>query len=481
MSEESGWRLTVHSSQGLVEWNLRAPTDDAVAIFETLDAEYPRGEDGTWRIPQQDVAGVGAWIERCGGRQEPEKPAAEAMPLRICFTNGSVAVTTPHNNVTSPSGGGDCGYGVLMSGTATATNLSLGEIEGSSKAGHIVETLARLAAKLDEAMRKPLGEHEDEDQRTQKSQESAIELAGWGQRLYAALRLADTDAHEALRDSPRDQHVLVLSKDHCYLRTSGARTAALMRTHDLPFHLLSPDLPAPDGAAYGNLSRHVLGLRYALGVDTDFHPARKPADRPNVLLVGPSKDAGFAQVKALFDEQQGQFHVKLVNATHEFDTGRAGTSKEQWVPDIIHFQGHNQNQSLERDGGLGLSFEALERGLEACTNLGRRPTFCFLNTCESATNPLGATSSKSLAERVRDAGVSCIIATTAKVHEGRDGPAMNEFATYFYRQLLRGNTVGRALLEARRQDKDACGHTWWRYILIGDPTTRVTLPRKSDT
>jgi len=446
----------------LVEWNGLAPTDNAVAIFETLDAEYPRREDGTWRIPHDDVAGVSAWIQRCGGQREGAKPASEVKPLRIRFKDGMVDVTTPGKE-SSLAGIRACGYGVRMGSKVKATKRELDEVEGSDVADAIVEALARITEKL--LASAPLAEHRDDKERRR----AAIQMAGLGHQLHAELKLEDTPAGKALEDTPPDAHVLVLSKDYCLLGP------ARMRTRDLPFHLLSTEMPDDDGLTYGGLGNCVLGLKYALGVDSDYNPATIPTKTPKVLLVG-CGDSGLLDIEDLFAEQRGAFNVRPVNSMAEFNRMFRQATEESWLPDIVHFQGHSQNHLLTMDTRPRLSFRDIKSGLEACKNVGRPPSFCFLNTCNSATNPLGAASKDTLAEMTRDAGVPCIIGTIAKVHEGRAIRGMKEFATSFYRSLLGGRTVGQAVLDARRLDKEHSGHTWWRYILIGDPTTRLRVP-----
>jgi CHAT domain-containing protein len=139
--------------------------------------------------------------------------------------------------------------------------------------------------------------------------------------------------------------------------------------------------------------------------------------------------------------------------------------------DFIHYTGHSsvstdQSQAFHifKDENLtGKEIEALKGN-----NL---PRLVFTNSCQSAQN-YDFSGNTSLAGSYIKAGVlSCIAALWPVSDQGSA-----EFASSFYRYILFGSTVGRAILQARRESYRKWGYQdfiWGSYIFYGNPLYKL--------
>ena len=147
--------------------------------------------------------------------------------------------------------------------------------------------------------------------------------------------------------------------------------------------------------------------------------------------------------------------------------------------DVIHFAGHTGSSAgLERgwmlaDGVPVSPADLFSRGVPA-------PTLVFANACSSSPEARG----ESVADAARAlmvAGVPAYMCTLAELHDA--GSAA--FSAAFYRAVLRGETLGRALTAARTALLGRHPVTWANYVLYGDPalslcgTSRTDFPAKN--
>jgi hypothetical protein len=131
--------------------------------------------------------------------------------------------------------------------------------------------------------------------------------------------------------------------------------------------------------------------------------------------------------------------------------------------DVLHFAGHTgASGEMERGWTLadGVSIDPgalFSRGTPA-------PTLVFANACSS--NP--STRGEAVADAARAlmlAGVPAYLCTLAELHD--EGSAA--FSAAFYRAVLGGATLGRAVTAARTALVGRHPVTWANYVLYGDP------------
>jgi CHAT domain-containing protein/tetratricopeptide (TPR) repeat protein len=109
------------------------------------------------------------------------------------------------------------------------------------------------------------------------------------------------------------------------------------------------------------------------------------------------------------------------------------------------------------------------------TQLRPKARVCVLASCTSAGGSTSAEGLPNLASAWLAAGVSTVIATLWKV----DDRATATFVRDLYEALARGRTAGEALADAQRAARASGARNaprdWSGYVLVGDPTTRVSL------
>ena len=147
--------------------------------------------------------------------------------------------------------------------------------------------------------------------------------------------------------------------------------------------------------------------------------------------------------------------------------------------DVIHFAGHTgSSEGLER-GWILADGEPISPG-ELFAGGAPAPTLVFANACSS--NP--RTWGENVADAARAlmlAGVPAYMCTLAELHDA--GSAA--FSTSFYRAVLGGATLGRAVTAARTALLGRHPDTWANYVLYGDPaltlcgTRRTNIPAKN--
>ena len=220
--------------------------------------------------------------------------------------------------------------------------------------------------------------------------------------------------------------------------------------------------------------RNFLCLEYEFG-RTQKPPVKTPSGKNSASLLmisDPTGDLPGAQIEANYI--MGQLRGSKITVQRYGSEIR----KRQYLEhlksgkfDFIHYTGHSyvspdQSQAFHifRDGNLtGQEIEALKGN-----NL---PILVFTNSCQSAQH-YDFSGNTSLAESYLHAGVESCIAALWPVSDR--GSA--EFASSFYRYILFGSSVGRAILQARRESYKKWGSQdfiWGSYIYYGSPLNRL--------
>lgn len=140
--------------------------------------------------------------------------------------------------------------------------------------------------------------------------------------------------------------------------------------------------------------------------------------------------------------------------------------------DLFHYSGHVDTPYDSKLTGLRLHEDQLldERALQPLSNKGV-PPIVFINGCASA----GQLSNLCVAFMIT--GAKVVIGTRYKVKE----ESARQFAESFYDTMLAGKTAGAAVREARQSLARDGGIDWASFVLYGDPSAVITVPRPGDT
>ena len=200
-----------------------------------------------------------------------------------------------------------------------------------------------------------------------------------------------------------------------------------------------------------------------------------------LLVVDPTTDLPAARAEgerlgALASRVQGLAVETLAGGAATRDAVLEGISSERF--DVLHYAGHAFfNEAAPGESGL----ECADGPLRAHQLLRLRslPALMFFNACEAArvrqrrgrpgTEPVGGRgdvrSAAGLAETLMRAGVANYVGTHWPVGDDAAGV----FADRFYRRLLAGESIGRALVTGRRAVHARDSVDWADYIHFGDP------------
>lgn len=162
---------------------------------------------------------------------------------------------------------------------------------------------------------------------------------------------------------------------------------------------------------------------------------------------------------------------------------KGGPQQDRWEPHVFHFVGHtgilpDDSYGLaidrsETDGkGWIWSQESIQQDLDL---LDWKPTFVFLNACRTADEPAAAwTMQRSFIQ----AGARCAVTMQADV----DGELAGLFAGKFYERIAAGESVQKAVSEARevvyRANSAPNAIDWGLQSLTAtEPETKLFTPR----
>lgn len=267
-------------------------------------------------------------------------------------------------------------------------------------------------------------------------------LTRWGRHLYDALFTAPENRTllKQLLDGPEPRELTLATQESALLR--------------LPWELIRDDA--------GNLAQRVSVRRQ---LETPEETTPRPAQLPLRILyiVSRPADAGFIDPrltsKALFDALDplgGSVRVDFCRPpTRDRMEKMLREGQQAGDPyDIVHFDGHGTFQPDDQMGVLyfeapiGIRASAIDR--VAADTLGKilaRYTvpLVILEACRSAT--VGKTAvSGSIAPRLIQAGVGSVVAMGHAIHV----EAARLLLDRFYRELVRGTTIGQAMTEGRK-------------------------------
>jgi pimeloyl-ACP methyl ester carboxylesterase len=260
------------------------------------------------------------------------------------------------------------------------------------------------------------------------------------------------------------------------------RTRSLVVLHDrdasqVPWELLH------DGNAFPALERG-LSRRYASESLTParWRAAASTGQRSRVLVVAdPTEDLPSARAEG--SALAGMLLAGGVDT--ELLVGRQAT-RPRILHELVsrplhalHFAGHAYFVSANpAHGGLVCADDEVLRGSDL-DGAGDLPALVFFNACEAArvrrpdrSRPLSARP-VSVAEAFLAGGVANFIGTHWPVG---DRPAQ-EFATEFYATLLKGATIGSAVLRARRRLHALDAADWADYVHYGNPELMLFASR----
>jgi len=240
-------------------------------------------------------------------------------------------------------------------------------------------------------------------------------------------------------------------------------------------------------AAAGGLSRRYLADNLSVA---KWLENRKYGTRLDVLLVvNPTEDLpGAAREGKRIQELFGNY-VSAVNLTVlEGAQARKGDLKDHFGSgdfDVVHYAGHAffDPRNPDRSGILCAGKEVLS-GAELA-GMGNLPALMFFNACEAArirkpknaNDPVAAKNriqrNVGLAEAFMRGGVANYMGTYWPVS---DDPA-KRFAEVFYDDLLQGKSIGKSLLDGRKELQKNHWVDWADYVFYGSPDFVLKMPR----
>ena len=240
-------------------------------------------------------------------------------------------------------------------------------------------------------------------------------------------------------------------------------------------------------AATGGLSRRYLADNLSVA---KWLEQRKYGPQLDVLLVvNPTEDLPGAaaegqRIQELFGDYTSAIKLKVLEESQArknvllelFSSGRY---------DVVHYAGHAyfDPHSPARSGILCSGHEVLS-GADLA-GIGNLPALMFFNACEAArvrkpqdptdpelAMPKRIQRSVGLAEAFLRGGVANYMGTYWPVGDA----SAKRFAEVFYGGLLQGNSIGQALLEARKEIQDQSWVDWADYVLYGSPEFVLKIP-----
>ena len=146
---------------------------------------------------------------------------------------------------------------------------------------------------------------------------------------------------------------------------------------------------------------------------------------------------------------------------------------ENWR--VIHVAGHGAlPENDDSTGGVVLS-DGTFLGPQEIGAMRVVPELVFINCCHLGAFPADAllyhrvAFASGVARTLIDIGVRCVVAAGWTV----DDQAASDFATTFYRALLRGERFVDAVTQGRTAAHHSSGNTWAAYQCYGDPDWRL--------
>jgi hypothetical protein len=245
---------------------------------------------------------------------------------------------------------------------------------------------------------------------------------------------------------------------------------------DLPLELLH----LGDELSFLSLHRPISRMPLGTSAERSYRTPRRSSRRPNLrfLLIGANGRNDLpsvpGEIKRIRDELTRAFddtvEVDVPPATRQslYDAIRSGNYH------VIHFAGHGEyNPDEPARSSLVLDDGVLPAGTIE-NNLQGNPVV-FLNGCKTTAAARSGRNSVAPAEGLSASfiygGALGCIGNAWPVHDS----VAAEFAVSFYKHLIAGDTLGKAMLRARGE---MFGHhrtrlTWAGFVLFGNPLFRM--------
>lgn len=471
--------------------------DDAIAsAAETLLATYPvhlgGGGSPSWLVPTADIHAVMEWLT---AQTSANSSAAElATPtdanadgetplLEVVVTGGAIHVSYASGRVKETLGDEllakflpDAEHVQRGGFRAFADGQPLNEKQGlDTLKTSGLESGRQLDAQI-QAFRAVYAFLKD--QWAEDFYGNSRSLLTKGDELLETFALFASDWGELFLRLPPKTHVHILADDELPV------DANLYRTSDIPFHLMSLASRVKHPEDFVRKAP-VLGLKFALSVSSGaiWPKSRRTQGRPaganptrKLLFLGDSKALPEMEaIMKVLPEGCGWEPVEPPESRAQVERWR---TSNDFRADIVHIMAHNDAAGVAvapgRDEGSGFGSGQLDPAdftrLLSALVARQSASLVFLNTC-SADLPYEDTAGMlPLGQRVIPAGVQSWVSTIGTV--GFEDKSA--FAAEFYRELLvEGRTVGDSMRRARLADLRQHKLTWTKYVLHGDPTTRL--------
>ncbi len=215
--------------------------------------------------------------------------------------------------------------------------------------------------------------------------------------------------------------------------------------------------------------RKFLSTTFSLGRikhGMTLNKTQQKSDKIRFLLVyNPTGDliATESEANYLTSRLMGLSNVSLYREGQEIRSNSFKNMVGQEGFDAIHYAGHAEFDSDDLSDSAFIFKDARCYADKLLSSMSTIPKIFFVDGCTSAIGPFPY--------ELLDRG-SCYIGTLWPVS---DKPA-GDFASNFYRLVLRGGTLGNAIKQARVNSFQRLKYsdlTWAAYVLYGDPTKKI--------
>ena len=247
------------------------------------------------------------------------------------------------------------------------------------------------------------------------------------------------------------------------------RLTIFSRGDNVPWELLYPFDDNNSSRDRGFLSEQLHLARWGYGAAPTSALSMK-----NISFVSPEDVAGQTLVMAQKEvESLRQLLGTTSQEIRQLEELLECLQKAEF--DLMHFACHHTFVSSSPSSSyVQMASQRFNSSfLEGLPNKFVRQPLVFMNACRSAGSSELYTDLSGWAEKFLQAGAGAFTGTFWDV---RDSSAML-FAQEFYRTLLRGETLGRAMSDGRTAIKnESQDSTWLAYTLYGDLSARLSLP-----
>lgn len=281
----------------------------------------------------------------------------------------------------------------------------------------------------------------------------------------------------AARSIGEELYDLVIPRNiHSYLEHVQCSLTISTNDLDLPLELLH----LGDELSFLSLHRPISRMPLGTSAERSHRTLRRSSRRPNIrfLLIGANGRNDLpsvpGEIQRIRDELTRSFddtvEVDVPPATRQslYDAIRSGNYH------VIHFAGHGEYDPDEPARSSLVLDDGVLRAGTIESNLQGNPVV-FLNGCKTTASARSGRNSVAPAEGLSAAfiygGALGCIGNAWPVHDG----VAAEFAVSFYKHLIAGDTLGKAMLRARGE---MFGHhrtrlTWAGFVLFGNPLFRM--------